>query len=72
MSALGKGLRQYGRFFWWASATASVAQTNAHLSCEVVNFGPATWRHARSGLGGHFEPIKPGVFKAKLTPGHGE
>ena len=69
MSALGKGLRQYGRFFWWASAIASVAPTKAHLSCEVVNFGPATWRHARSGLGGHFDPIKLGVFEAELTDG---
>ena len=41
-------------------------------SCEGVSFGPAIWRHARSGLRGGFEPIKPGVFEAKLTPGLGE
>ena len=30
------------------------------------SFGPAIWRHARSGVRGGFEPIKPGVFEAKL------
>ena len=71
MSALGKGLRQYG-FLWWASATASLAPTNAHLSCEVVNFGPAIWRHARLDLSADFDPIKLGVFEAKLTELEGQ
>ena len=39
----------------------------AHCSWEVVNFGPAICRHARSCLGAHFDPIELGVFEAKLT-----
>ena len=44
----------------------------AHLNCEGVNFGPAAWRHARSGLGAPFEPTKSRVFEAKLTELEGQ
>ena len=48
------------------SASPSGASAPVRFS-QGEQVGPAIWRHARSVLGAPFEPLKSGVFEAKLT-----
>ena len=53
------------------SASPSGASAPVRFS-QGEQFGPAIWRHARLDLSADFDPIKLGVFKAKLTELEGQ
>ena len=55
------------------SRQARAAQAPPCGLARANSFGPAIWRHARLDLSADFDPIKLGVFEAKLTEleGHG-